>query len=134
MLVCFTLKNREGVFMVSGLCEVETNDYPQETLEETFNDKIVEYDWVEDQSVWNAINVVKDTIYELNCSEKVGLVYQTDFGFDKIAEEYVKSNEFRESNSAEFGMITLMPDVAESWLDSVDFYVEKAAEEPDPAF
>ena len=134
MLVCLTLKNKENIFVAAGIAECEEEGYPLQ-LDDLFNDKMVEFCWSEDQSYTNAAAIIADVFGELNdYKKKAGLIYQTDFGIDNIAEELIKSNFYNESNNSDNGMISFLEDVKNSWEDSADISITRIAEEPDPAF
>ena len=120
--------------MAAGIAECEEEGYPLQ-LDDLFNDKMVEFCWSEDQSYTNAAAIIADVFGELNdYKKKAGLIYQTDFGIDNIAEELIKSNFYNESNNSDNGMISFLEDVKNSWEDSADISITRIAEEPDPAF
>lgn len=77
MLIVLNLNNFENEHVATGLLQFESEDdcrYAEPEIRQIFSDKILEYNWQEDQSDLTAIYILRDTMVEVS----EDLFYYTD--------------------------------------------------------
>lgn len=69
MLIVLNLNNFENEHVATGLLQFESEDdcrYAEPEIRQIFSDKILEYNWQEDQSDLTAIYILRDAMVEIS--------------------------------------------------------------------
>lgn len=127
-MVCFTLKNRENILVASAI--IENNNIEEMTndeLDEMFNDKIVEYVWDEDQSLQNAITILKELLFLItdDINLDIGMVYEYNDMVQRYCYQLVSNNCFRNATNQKNNVIITPFPIS---ISDCTRYFEKACE------
>lgn len=131
MKILFELRNRENDFIGAGfinddLAETFTFEY----YKNIFNSAMIEYDWEEDQSIENCVNILFTTFLILNQDTKnFGFVYNYGFLKSNKAMNFLKNNNYKVKNIYENSSIFF----EENWLSYInpDYHITMISATPE---
>lgn len=121
----FELRNRESEF-VAALKIISDSDYGDtQSCYELFNSCIEENNWYEDQSLYNAISILRETALtiENNAELSVGVVE------DPSVEKLLRNNVFKTFVEGDTALIIVNEETAKLLAENNDIYIMLAANE-----
>lgn len=121
----FELRNRESEF-VAALKIISDSDYGDtQGCYELFNSCIEENNWYEDQSLYNAISILRETALtiENNAELSVGVVE------DPSVEKLLRNNVFKTFVEGDTALIVVNEETAKSLAENNDIYIMLATNE-----
>ena len=124
----FELRNRENEFVAALKInsEITISDYEDtQSCYELFNSCIEENNWYEDQSLYNAISILRETALtiENNAELSVGVVE------DSSVEKLLRNNVFKTFVEGDTALIIVNEETAKSLSENNDIYIMLAANE-----
>ena len=124
----FELRNRESEFVAALKInsEITISDYEDtQSRYELFNSCIEENNWYEDQSLYNAISILRETALtiENNTELSVGVVE------DPSVEKLLRNNVFKTFVEGDPALIVVNEETAKSLAENNDIYIMLAANE-----
>lgn len=124
----FELRNRENEFVAALKInsEITISDYEDtQSCYELFNSCIEENNWYEDQSLYNAISILRETALtiENNAELSVGVVE------DPSVEKLLRNNVFKTFVEGDTALIIVNEETAKSLSENNDIYIMLAANE-----
>lgn len=124
----FELRNRENEFVAALKInsEITISDYEDtQSCYELFNSCIEENNWYEDQSLYNAISILRETALtiENNAELSVGVVE------DPSVEKLLRNNVFKTFVEGDPALIVVNEETAKSLAENNDIYIMLAANE-----
>ena len=124
----FELRNRENEFVAALKInsEITISDYEDtQSCYELFNSCIEENNWYEDQSLYNAIYILRETALtiENNAELSVGVVE------DPSVEKLLRNNVFKTFVEGDPALIVVNEETAKSLAENNDIYIMLAANE-----
>lgn len=124
----FELRNRENEFVAALKInsEITISDYEDtQSCYELFNSCIEENNWYEDQSLYNAISILRETALtiENNAELSVGVAE------DPSVEKLLRNNVFKTFVEGDIALIVVNEETAKSLAENNDIYIMLAANE-----
>ena len=129
MKVLLELKNRNSDFIAGAFLELPYWKYNKDTLDDILSEALMEYDWDEDQSKRNALEILTSTLYSAYAdlcldedrfgtenNEIPGLVLKYNSQKDFLVEKMLNLNLYKELDFGESSCIFLN----ENWLVSAE--------------
>jgi len=106
------LKNKENEFVSAAFFSA---DESSAKIKDLFYSSAIEYDWAEDNTLRNSIEILSNTIYTIK-NNACGIVFFNGFDFSKKAENFVKKNLYKTACFLDDSSIFL----EERWLPSAE--------------
>lgn len=124
----FELRNRESEFVAALKINSEINisDY-EDTQDccELFNSCIEENNWYEEQSLYNAISILRETALTIEDNIKLSVGVVEDPSIEKL----LRNNVFKTFVEGDDAIIVVNEEAAKSLAEDNDIYVVLAANE-----
>lgn len=135
MKILLELRNRENEFVGAGYINDETLFLSYDSLKSELNSSMIEYNWEEDQSLKNCVNILSTVFLNLNQNIKdFGIVFKHNNVKSFKAFELLKNNEYKTKNFLENLSIFFKKDWMEEFIQSLDMYITIAAAEPETIY
>lgn len=121
----FELRNRESEF-VAALTIISDSGYEDtQNCYELFNSCIEENNWYEDQSLYNAISILRETALTIEDDIKLSVGVVEDPSVEKL----LRNNVFKTFVEGDTALIVVNEETAKSLAEDNDIYVMLAANE-----
>ena len=125
----FELRNRENEFVAALKInsEITISDYEdtQDRCYELFNSCIEENNWYEEQSLYNAISILRETALTIEDNIKLSVGVAEDPSVEKL----LRNNVFKTFVEGDAAIIVVNEEAAKSLAEDNDIYVVLAANE-----
>lgn len=126
----FELRNRENEFVAALKInsEITISDYEDDTYGrcyELFNSCIEENNWYEEQSLYNAISILRETALTIEDNIKLSVGVVEDPSIEKL----LRNNVFKTFVEGDDAIIVVNEEAAKNLAEDNDIYVMLAANE-----
>ena len=124
----FELRNRESEFVAALKInsEITISDYEDtQSCYELFNSCIEENNWYEEQSLYNAISILRETALTIEDNIKLSVGVAEDPSVEKL----LRNNVFKTFVEGDAAIIVVNEEAAKSLAEDNDIYVVLAANE-----
>ena len=124
----FELRNRENEFVAALKInsKITISDYEDtQSCYELFNSCIEENNWYEEQSLYNAISILRETALTIEDNIKLSVGVAEDPSVEKL----LRNNVFKTFVEGDTAIIVVNEEVAKSLAEDNDIYVMLAANE-----
>ena len=124
----FELRNRESEFVAALKInsEITISDYEDtQSCYELFNSCIEENNWYEEQSLYNAISILRETALTIEDNIKLSVGVAEDPSVEKL----LRNNVFKTFVEGDPALIVVNEETAKSLAENNDIYIMLAANE-----